>query len=118
MLTLPAEGFAVPANAMSTRKPRVVAYEKARPVRTIRPDAVINSRRRSYRPPMSPIARVSSAEPNKAAVAIKPTLTVEKPSALKYTGSRMATKPSPRSRNARAAKIRVTVLGINGRTTF
>ena len=63
-------------------------------------------------------ADLTLREPNKAAVAMKPTSTAEKPSALKYTGRRMATKPSPKSRKARAARIRAAVPGINGPTAF
>ena len=49
------------------------------------------------------MASVSSAEPSSASVATTPTSNADRPSAVRYTGSRIATKPSPKSRIARAA---------------
>ena len=46
---------------------------------------------------------VIEAEPNSASVATMPTSKGPSPIAVRYTGSSTATKPSPKSRSARAA---------------
>ena len=51
-----------------------------------------------------PTPSVSSEDPSSATVASTPTSMAENPSAVRWTGNSTATKPSPKSRTALAAK--------------
>ena len=72
MLTLPADGLIVPANATTSSSAKSWTTAKATPVAVIRLAPASSSRCRSWREPIIPMPSVNSAEPSSAAVAIAP----------------------------------------------
>ena len=79
-LTSPDDGFSVPTTAMSRSGQNAVTRAKPMPVANISAREAISNRRRFKRPPDSPTASVSAADPSIVPVTMAPTARGDKPS--------------------------------------
>jgi len=100
----------VPTKAMTRSGQNAVVTANPTPVATISRLAASSSLRLGCRLAMIPTQRVSRAVPIKVAQTIVPIAKALKPSSRRYIGNSRATKPSPKARTPRAARIRIASL--------